>query len=96
MMANKVPSSYVDIMLELDTITKEYSTLLTAANEANVSVLMYADGRNKLSKMKKQLEAMSSQIQGIDNYFNRVEANELLTCLLNAVRSSLRHPLHQA
>lgn len=95
MMANKVPSSYVDIMLELDTITKEYSALLTAANEANVNVLMYADGRNKLSKMKKQLEAMSCQIQGIDNYFNRVEANELLTCLLNAVRSSLIHPLHQ-
>ena len=92
-MAN-VPSNYVEIMLELDTISKEYSALLTGAGKAKVNVLRYDDGLNKLTKMKDRLEALEAPVRGVDDYFNRVEANELLTCLLNAVRSSLYRPFH--
>lgn len=92
-MAN-VPSNYVEIMLELDTISKEYSELLTGASKAKINVLRYNDGLNKLTRMKERLEALDAPVRGIDDYFSRVEANELLTCLLNAVRSSLYHPFH--
>ena len=95
-MANKVPSSYVEIMLELDTLTKEYSALLTEASKAGVNVLSYNNGRNKLTKMKAELESLEGPIRGIEDYFSRIEANELMTSLLNAVRSSLIHPLYLA
>ena len=95
-MANKVPSSYVEIMLELDTLTKEYSSLLSDANKARVNVLGCDGGHDKLVKMENQLKALEAPVRGIDDYFNRVEANELMTCLLNAVRSSLQHPSNQA
>lgn len=92
MVAAKVPSSYIEIMAELEEITKEYSCLLAKANDANIPVARYENGREKLTNMIKRLEALMDPIKELGDYFSRADANEYMTCLLNAVRSSLyRH-----
>ena len=92
-MAEKARLSYVEIMMEMDDITKEYSDLLTKANETKTPVLRSENGHEKLTRMKERLEALQTPIERLDSYFERADANEFLTPLLNAVRSSLTHPL---
>lgn len=93
-MAEKVRLNYVEIMMELDEITKEYSTLLQKANELKTPVLSFENGHKELTRMRERLEALQTPIEQLDSYFERVDANEYLTPLLNAVRSSLVRPLH--
>ncbi|MBR2839954.1 hypothetical protein IKE82_01330 [Candidatus Saccharibacteria bacterium] len=93
-MAEKVHLGYVEIMMELDEISKEYSTLLVRANKENIPILQCKGAHKELTNMKERLEALSVSIKEIDDYFKRVEANEYMIPLLNAVRCSLCHPLH--
>ena len=93
-MATNVPLSCVDIMSQLDALSKEYSDLLTGASEAKVSVLRYNGGHDKLVKMLERLEALEAPIRGMDEISAKEQASKLLTCLANAITSSLYYPTH--